>query len=370
LKRKKKADEATKKRLAEMEKLEKVLARKQKILNKQEKENDVEKASLLKEMCGIEDGKFAVDQIKTAASTQASLLKRKQKLVKAMEADRLKVEHEIKEKTRELEEELQKENQKVDNQTKALLEEQKRQRNKEKVLLERETEELERMNEEFEDFKNSLEVEQIEKDMALDAKEEKLHQKEQKVLTLQQQQMAEEKQGRERITEREAEAMQALQEIQLIKTDVSQHQDEVKNFLADFNASYSDILNSQSSEYENFKKRITSMEEEAVRLTSNLKEKEKSITEETIIAEKELRERLLHKESLVDSMEDDLRKRVDEYQHFVKELSEVKQSMNEEDQARKTELMDNLSHYENKLSSLGKAFEELSDAFHTEKEKG
>ena len=112
------------------------------------------------------------------------------------------------------------------------------------------------------------------------------------------------------------------------------------------------------------------MEEEAVRLTSNLKEKEKSITEETIIAEKELRERLLHKESLVDSMEDDLRKRVDEYQHFVKELSEVKQSMNEEDQARKTELMDNLSHYENKLSSLGKAFEELSDAFHTEKEKG
>lgn len=366
----KKADEATKKRFAEMEKLEKELTRKQKILNKQEKENDVEKASLLKELSGIEDGKFAVDQIKTAANTQASLLKRKQKLVKAMEADRLKVEHEIKEKTQELEEVLQKETQKVDDQTKVLLEEQKRLRNKEKVLLERETEELQRMNEEFEDFKNSLEVEQIEKDMALDAKEEKLHQEEQKILTLQQQQMAEEKQGRERITEREAEAMQELQEIQLIKTDVTQHQDEVKNFLADFNTSYSDILNSQSSEYENFKKRITSMEEEAVRLTSNLKEKEKSITEETIIAEKELRERLLHKESLVDSMEDDLRKRVDEYQHFVKELSEVKQSMNEEDQARKAELMENLSHYENKLSSLGKAFEELSDAFHTEKEKG
>ena len=366
----KKADEATKKRFAEMEKLEKELTRKQKILNKQEKENDVEKASLLKELSGIEDGKFAVDQIKTAASTQANLLKRRQKLVKAMEADRLKVEHEIKEKTQELEEVLQKETQKVDDQTKVLLEEQKRLRNKEKVLLERETEELQRMNEEFEDFKNSLEVEQIEKDMALDAKEEKLHQEEQKILTLQQQQMAEEKQGRERITEREAEAMQELQEIQLIKTDVTQHQDEVKNFLADFNTSYSDILNSQSSEYENFKKRITSMEEEAVRLTSNLKEKEKSITEETIIAEKELRERLLHKESLVDSMEDDLRKRVDEYQHFVKELSEVKQSMNEEDQARKAELMENLSHYENKLSSLGKAFEELSDAFHTEKEKG
>ncbi len=366
----KKADEATKKRLAEIEKLEKELTRKQKILNKQEKENDVEKASLLKEMSGIEAGKFAVDQIKTAASTQASLLKRKQKLVKAMEADRLKVEQEIKEKTRELEETFNEETQKVADQTKTLLEEQKRLRNKEKALLDRETEELQRMNDEFEDFKNSLEVEQIEKDMALDAKEEKLEQEEQKILALQQQQMADEKQVRERISEREAEAMQELQEIQLIKNDVSQHQEEVRNFLTDFNDTYSDILNSQNSEYEKFKARISSMEEEAVRLTSNLKKKEKSITEETIIAERELRERLQHKESLVDSMEDDLRKRVDEYQHFVKELSEVKQSMTEEDEARKAELMDNLSHYENKLTSLGKAFEELSEAFQTEKEKG
>ena len=366
----KKADEATKKRLAEIEKLEKELKRKQKILNKQEKENDVEKASLLKEMSGIEAGKFAVDQIKTAASTQANLLKRKQKLVKAMEADRIKVEQEIKDKTSELEEAFKEETQKVADHTKAALEEQKRLRNKEKVLLERETEEVQRINDEFEDFKNSLEVEQIEKEMALDAKEEKLQEEEQKILTLQQQQMAEEKQIRDRITEREAEAMQELQEIQLIRNDISQHQEEVKSFLADFDDTYSDILNSQNSEYENFKTRITLMEEEAERLTANLKEKEKSISEETIIAERELRERLQHKESLVDSMEDDLRKRVDEYQHFVKELSEVKQSMNEEDKARKAELIDSLSHYENKLTSLGKAFEELSEAFQTEKEKG
>jgi|FLOH01.1.fsa_nt_gi formylglycine-generating enzyme len=365
-----KADEATKKRLAEIEKLEKELTRKQKILNKHEKENDVEKASLLKEMSGIEGGKFAVDQIKTAAKTQARLLKRKTKLLKEMEEDRPKVEQEIQQKTQELEEAHQKEAQKIAEQTKALLEEQKRLRNKEKVLLERETEELQRMNDEFEGFKNSIEVEQIEKDMALDAKEEKLEQEEQKILALQQQQMAEEKLGREKISEVEAEAMRELQEIQLIRTNVSQHQEEVKNFLADFNTTYSDILNSQSSEYENFKQRITSMENEAVRLTSSLKEKEKSITQETITAERELQERLKHKESLVDSMEDDLRKRVEEYQTFVKELSEVKQSMNEEDEARKSELMDNLSHYENKLTSLGKAFEELSDAFHTEKEKG
>jgi formylglycine-generating enzyme required for sulfatase activity len=32
--------------------------------------------------------------------------------------------------------------------------------------------------------------------------------------------------------------------------------------------------------------------------------------------------------------------------------------------------MHNLSHYENKLTSLGKAFEEISEGFHTEKEKG
>ena len=365
-----KADEQTKKRLAELEKREKEFSRKQKILNKQEKENDVEKASLLRELTGIEGGKFAVDQIKTAAKTQASLLKRKKKLLKAMEEDRPKVEKEIQEKTQELEQTFEKESKKVAEQTKTLLEEQKRQRNKEKVLLERESQELTRMNEEFEDFKNTLEVEQIEKEMALSEKEEKNQQEEQKILTLQQQQMAEEKQAREQISEAEAEAMQELQEIQLIKNDIAQHQEEVKNFLSDFNVTYSNILDSQSSDYDAFKSRMASMEEETTRLTSNLKEKEKSITEETLAAEKGMRERLQHKESMVDSMEDDLRKRVEEYQKFVQELSEVKNSMNEEDEARKTELMDNLSHYENKLTSLGKAFEELSDAFHTEKEKG
>ena len=366
----KKANEQTKKQLAELEKREKEFARKQKILNKYEKENDVEKASLLKELSGIQGGEFAVDQIKTAAEIQDDLLKRNRKLLKAMEEDPLKVEQEIQKKTRELEEAFEKETEKVAEQTKALLEQQKRQRNKEKVLLERESQELKLMNEEFEEFKNSLEVEQIEKEMAIDEKEEKLLKEEQKILALQQQQMAEEKQVREQISEAEAEAMQELQDIQLIKADVAQHQEEVKNFLNDFNITYSNILNSQSSDYEVFKKRMAPMEEEAARLTSNLKEKEKFITEETLSAEKEMRERLKHKESMVDSMEDDLRKRVEEYQKFVQELAEVKNSMNEEDEARKAELMHNLSHYENKLTSLGKAFEEISEGFHTEKEKG
>ena len=370
LEAKRKVDEQTKKRLAELEKREKEFARKQKILNKHEKENGVEKASLLKELSGIQGGEFAVDQIKTAAEIQDDLLKRKRKLLKAMEEDPLKVEQEIQKKTRELEEAFEKETKKVAEQTKALLEQQKRQRNKEKVLLERESQELKLMNEEFEEFKNSLEVEQIEKEMAIDEKEEKLLKEEQKILALQQQQMAEEKQVREQISEAEAEAMQELQDIQLIKADVAQHQEEVKNFLNDFNITYSNILNSQSSDYEVFKKRMAPMEEEAARLTSNLKEKEKFITEETLSAEKEMRERLKHKESMVDSMEDDLRKRVEEYQKFVQELAEVKNSMNEEDEARKAELMHNLSHYENKLTSLGKAFEEISEGFHTEKEKG
>jgi formylglycine-generating enzyme len=365
-----KADEQTKKRLADLEKLEKELTRKQKNLNKQEKENDVEKISLLKEMSGIEGGKFAVDQIKTAAKTQASILKRKKKLLQEMETDRPNMEKEIKEKTETLEEESEKEAQKVADQIKGVQAEQKRLRNKESVLLERETEELKRMNDEFEEFKNSLEVEQIEKDMALDEKEERLEKEEQNILALQQQQMAEEKQVREKLSLAEEEVMQELQEIQAIKSDVAKHQEETKHFLNDFAETYNNILNTQGSDYDAFKSRIASMEEEATRLTANLKEKEKSITEDTITAERELQERLKHKESLVDTMEDDLRNRVEEYQTFVKELSDVKQSMNDEDEARKAELMDNLSHYESKLTSLGKAFEELSEAFQTEKDKG
>lgn len=365
-----KADEQTKKRLADLEKWEKELSKKQKLLNKHEKENDLEKAALLKEMRGIEGGKFAIDQIKTAAKTQENLLKRKRKLLKTMEDDRIKVEEEIKEKTQELETEFNAEHQNLAELSKTLLGDQKRLREKEKVLLERETEELKTMNQEFEEFKNSLEVEQIEKDMALDKKEEKLEAEEQRILELQQKVIAEEIAHREKNEAIEAEVMEELEEIQFIKSDVVQHQVKVKNFLNEFSTTYNQILNSQGSEYEDFKKRIATMEEEATRLTSSLKEKEKLITEETVATEKVLQEKLKHRESMVDVMENDLRSRVQEYQKFVKELAEVKQSMNEEDQARKAELMESLSHYEDKLTHLGKAFEELSEAFQTEKEKG
>jgi len=366
----KKADEQTKKRLAELEKLEKEITRKQKLLNKEEKENNLEKASLIKEMSGIEGGKFAIDQIKTAAKTQEDLLKRKRKLFKAMEEDRPKVEEEIKEKLQELEEEYSEEQKKLAEKTEVLQEEQKRLREKEKILLERETDELKTINQEFEEFKNSLEVGQIEKEMALDKKEEKIEAEEQKLLELQQQQMAEEKANREKSEEIEAEIMTELQEIQLVKSDVLQHQVEVKNFLEDFKTTYNQILQAQGSEYEDFKKRITAMEEEAARLTSSLKNKEKLITEETVAAEQVLQERLKHRESMVDVMEKDLRGRVEEYQNFVKELADVKKSMNEEDESRKAELLESLSHYEDKLTHLGKAFEELSEAFQVEKEKG
>ena len=366
----KKADEQTKKRFAELDKWEKEVSKKQKLLNKQEKENDLEKALLLKEMRGIEGGKFAIDQIKTAARTQEDLLKRKRKLLKSMEDDRPKVEEEIKEQLQELEQEFEGEHKKLAEQNETLLENQKRLREKEETLMERETDELRLMNQEFEEFKNSLEVGQIEKEMALDKKEEQIAAQEKKVLELQQKQMAEEKSHQAKIEETEAEVMAELQEIQLIKSDVFQHQVEVKNFLDEFQSTYGKILQSQGSEYEDFKKRITLMEEEATQLTSSLKEKEKLVLEETATSEKVLQERLKQRESMVDVMEKDLRGRVEEYRTFVQELSDVKKSMNEEDQSRKAELLESLSHYEDKLTHLGKAFEELSEAFQVEKEKG
>ena len=365
-----KADEQTKKRFSELEKLEKEYSKKQKLLNKQEKESDLEKALLLKELSGIEGGKFAVDQIKTAARTQADLLKRKRKLLKAMEEDRPKVEDEIKEKLQELEQEFEGEHKKLAEQNETLLKNQKRLREKEETLIERETNELRLINQEFEEFKNSLEVGQIEKEMALDKREEKVDVAEQKVLELQQKQMAEEKANQEKNEEIEAEVMAELQEIQLIKSDVVQHQVEVKKFLDEFQTTYDKILQTQGSEYEDFKKRIATMEEEATRLTSSLKEKEKLVLEETAASEKVLQERLKQRESMVEVMEKDLRGRVEEYQTFVQELADVKNSMNEKDQSRKAELLESLSHYEDKLSHLGKAFEELSEAFQVEKEKG
>jgi formylglycine-generating enzyme len=366
----KKADEQTKKRFAELEKLEKEYSKKQKLLNKQEKENDLEKALLLKEMRGIEGGKFAIDQMKTAAKTQEDLLKRKRKLLKAMEEDRPKVEGEIKEKLVELEKEFEGEHKKLAEQNETLLKNQKRLREKEEALVERETNELGLINQEFEEFKNSLEVGQIEKEMVLDKREEKIESEEQKVLELQQKQMAEEKANQLKNEETEAEVMAELQEIQLIKSDVVQHQVEVKKFLDEFQTTYDKILQAQGSEYEDFKKRIVTMEEEATRLTSSLKEKEKLVLEESAASEKVLHERLKQRESMVDVMEKDLRGRVEEYQTFVKELADVKNSMNEEDQSRKAELLESLSHYEDKLSHLGKAFEDLSEAFQVEKEKG
>lgn len=366
----KKADEQTKKRLADLGKREEEVSKKQKLANKEEKENALEKALLLKEISGIKEGSSSINQIKTAAKTQEGLLKRKRKLLKAMEEGRPKVEEEIKEKLAEIEKEFTEEQKKLAEKNETLLEDQKRLREKEKTLLERETSELQTINQEFEDLKNSLEAGQIEKEMALEKQEEKLEAEEQRILELQQKQMAEEKANREKAEESEAKVMAELKKIQLVRSDVLQYQVKVKNFLDDFSATYNNILQTQGTEYEDFKKRITTMEEEAVRLTSNLKEKEKMVAEETIATEKVLQERLKHRESMVDAMEKNLRGRVGEYQKFVQELADVKKSMNKKDESRKAELLESLARHEDKLTHLGKAFEELSEAFQTEKEKG
>ncbi|PIQ97354.1 MAG: hypothetical protein COV67_04730 [Nitrospinae bacterium CG11_big_fil_rev_8_21_14_0_20_56_8] len=363
-------DEQFKKRQAELDKREKKLNKREKLLVKQERENEREKEILLDTLAAIKGGKYNPAQFDALTKDQRKVSRRKQNVVKSIEEDQKKAQEDIAQKLQEIDKEREKALAALNETHEELLREQQRLRKKEKDLVRRETTELKRLKEEYEELRNSFEVEQIEKEMTFDEKEDRLNEDQSNLAEKLKNQAKMEEETARRLQESETEIAGHLHEVQALKENALEYQEKVNRFLDDFQMTYERILDSQQTEYDRFKGRIAAMENDASRVVETLKEKEKSVEKQTAASEMAVKERLVKREEMVEAMEKELRQKVQEYRSYMEELADVKKSMVEEDEVRRKELMDSVLQYEDKLTHLGKAFEDLSEAFHREREKG
>ena len=369
-----KADQYHKKQRAELETLETKVKKRERRMIKQEEELGKEREMILGALKSIKkevrENRFPLQELKELNWEQDRLVRRKKRRAKAYDSELKKMREELQEKFKEADTEkaaafakLQEERQPIVNQKKKL-------REIEKKLLKREGAELTRLNEEYDDLMNSFEVTRIEKEVELEEIQDRLDDEEDKVAEKQDKLFIDEREAAKRIAENEALILEHIQEIQEARESSAQLQEASQQFLANFEETYKKILSTQSEEYKLFRGKIADLENEVSSVHQSLKQKEQTVKEKSSAKERALNERLKQREHIVDMMEKELRQRVSDYKKYVKELAEVKENMIEEDEGRKTELMESLVKYEDKLSHLGQAFEELSETFNKELEKG
>lgn len=365
-----KSDEHAKVRQAELDKRDKTLVKLQKELAKQEKTLNEQRTKLIKTLKVPKGAKFVAAQLNALAQEEEEILKSKRKFLRSLKKLHVPDDEIIQKKIQVYEKEKDAALEKLGEEREKLKKERERLRKKEKTLIRREAEEIKRLNEEYEEFRDSLEIEQIEQNAELDEMRDKLRQEEQNILERMQQQQQNELEAAERIKEYEDLVIKELEEVQEIKETLFLKQLEMDDFLNNFQTTYKQRLDLQTAEFETFKKNLDALKAEAENMNRSLKEKGENIREKSRASEEVISKKLRDREAMIDAMEQELRGKVEEYHAYVTELQNAKNEILTHDQARQAEYLESLSHYENKLFNLGKAFEDLSATFQAEKESG
>lgn len=369
-----KADQHIKKRQAELDKIENKLQKKEKKLIKQEEElleeREMMSVALESMKDHVRENIFPLKELKKFNREQEKLIKVKKKIIKTYDNERKGLRVDFEERLKIFEQEKADAFTKIQNEYKPLVNHRKKLRLIEKKLLVREKKELIRLNEEYDDLRNSFEVDRIVRDSELDEIQDRIDDGEDKLAKKQDKMFNDEREAAKRIAENEAIILEHVQEIQEARESSAELQKSTQSFLENFEDMYQKILSTQKREHETFQQRIAELENESSAIKQSMIDKEVVAGTKSSAQELSAQRRLKQREDMVEMMEKELRKRVEDYKEYIKEINEVKKNLVDEDESRKAELMDNLVGYEEKLSNLGQAFEELSDAFHKEQELG
>jgi len=365
-----KTDQHFKERQTELDKLEAKLKKSQKEIIKQERELERDKEGLSLLLKQIRSKDFNPAVLTPLFRDQEKITKRKKKVLKTIEESGKQDRNEVEEKIKAVETEKKRAFSKFDPLLKELEAERKRLMAKESLLIKREAEEIDRLNQEYEELRNTFEVDQIEKEMALDTREDELFNDEEELFQTRDKLLKEQQEMTQKRLENDSVIVSELEDIKSLKSAALNDQTEINAFLKDFQISYDRVIDLQKRDYEIFKSRIEDIESMASKVAENLKEREAQSRESFSASEEALKNRLEKKEQLATRLEQDLREKMEEYKTHMEELSRVKENVAREGEIQKKELLESVSHYENKLIDLGQAFEELSTAFHKEKEKG
>ena len=362
-----KVSELMKEKSAELEEKENILNELQNRVLKEEKEVEKDKLMLTTLLASKESDSKDISLLKTTLKAQALVLSRKTKLVEAMEQDQRAYKENLDRQLQQFEDDKKQALAKLQQDGLGLTLEQKRLRQKELALVKRETYELKSLNEEYEELKDSLEVSYIEKMAELEEREENMRKQQEGLMQKFSSEFEIAKRSLEGISEIESQAVDNLKEIQKLGDESQKQQEEVGGFLQGMKKSLQENMDSRSADYELFQNKISDIEDLSNKLQMALKDYETKGSMESKEAEKNLQSQLCQQESILDTMEQELRSKVDKYSQFIKDFSEAKVSLINEDESRQTDFLETLKIYENKLSHIGQAFENLSQSFQSTK---
>lgn len=365
-----KVDEQIKVRQSELDKRDEELVKLQKELTEQEETLNTQKLKFLKTVKAQKGGDFVVSQLKKLAQEEEDILQNKKKFLKKLKKLHVPNEEIVQKKIQIYKKQKDEAIAKLDEERKMLKTEHEKLKRKEKTLIRRETQELRRLNEEYEELRDSLEIEHIEESSELDEMRDRVSEEEQKLINRHQQIQQNELETSTRIKEQLDLAIPEFEEVQEIKETLFLKQLEADEFLGDFHKTYSNRLDLQASEYENFKKTLENLKTEAQNINQSLKEKGETRQKISAVTENKISKRLKDRETIMDALEKELHEKAEEYQKYIIELQNTKKEVFSKDQARQNEYHENLTNYEGRLSNLGKAFEDLSQTFQEEKASG
>ena len=361
-----KVSDLMKENLAELAERKHILDQLQSRVLKEEKEIEKDKLMLTTLLASKQPDAKELSLLKTTLKAQARVLSRKTKLVEAMEQDHRAYKESLDRQLQQFEDDRKQSLANLQQEGLAFTQEQKRLRQKELDLVKRETYELKTLNEEYEELKDSLEVSYIEKMAELEEQEENMRKEQEQCMQNFSGELEIAKRSLEGISDFESQAIDNLKEIQQLGDESLKQQEEVGGFLQDIKNSLQENIDSRSADYELFQNKISDIEDLSSKLQMALKDYESKADSEE--AEKTLQNQLSQQESILDTMEQELRSKVDKYSQFIKDFSEVKASLINEDESRQTEFRETLKNYENKLSHIGQAFENLSQSFQSAKD--
>ena len=366
----KRADNRLKKKLEEIEKREKNITDREVRLIKQEESVKQQRQKMMKIIETPKGAKYSVAQLVDYADEEGLILKRKKEYLKNFKDIRIQMDKEFKARTAINEQEKEKLISQLDGERKKILDYKEDLEKKEKELFKRETKEIARLTEDYDDFKTSLEITQMENESVLDYKKREIQESEKKLLIKEEEIVKKEKASIESYMELEKQVIVEIQEVQTVRSkSQDQHEELAKSFLRN-HTTYQQRLEFQNNEYKKFQKKLETTLKEAQDMNVFLSETGKSFRKNVDDSERAREERMEEKDKLLQSMQQELKEKLDQYQIFVEEMQGTKKDLLNKDRTRNAEFMNHLSHFENKLSDLGESYEDLSETFNIEKESG
>ena len=235
-------------------------------------------------------------------------------------------------------------------------------------LIERETQELARLHEDYEDLRLSLEVTQIEKAEQLDRREQEIGQRELDLQNRFAEYQSHRDQSRKSLRDQEEQIQSELEGLLSSKLELDSWKSDLRRFFQEFQSSFTRRLEAQKFELRGFRDQIKTWSENTDQLKQQLETETEASRASQSQKEHTLEERIHQHQQLMETLEDALRVRLDDYRQENETLRESRQEVLKKDQDNVQAFLSNLSRYEKKLHAIGLAFEELSDAIAREQE--